>query len=77
MIPETPYVERSSCGGACAPGHPIGVSGARIVITLLGALRSHAVRRGEPAHWRRPSDRVGRRTPAAATLIRIGILLCY
>jgi acetyl-CoA C-acetyltransferase len=26
-------------GGACALGHPIGASGARIVVTLLGALR--------------------------------------
>ena len=28
-------------GGACALGHPIGASGARIVVTLLGALRKH------------------------------------
>ncbi|NBQ90382.1 MAG: acetyl-CoA C-acyltransferase [Betaproteobacteria bacterium] len=27
-------------GGACALGHPIGASGARIVVTLLGALRA-------------------------------------
>ena len=26
-------------GGACALGHPIGASGARIVVTLLGAMR--------------------------------------
>ena len=26
-------------GGACALGHPIGASGARIVVTLLGALQ--------------------------------------
>jgi acetyl-CoA C-acetyltransferase len=36
-------------GGACALGHPIGASGARIVVTLLGALRKHAVRRGVAA----------------------------
>jgi len=28
-------------GGACALGHPIGASGARIIVTLLGALRKH------------------------------------
>ena len=33
-------------GGACALGHPIGASGARIIVTLLGALRQHGVRRG-------------------------------
>ena len=33
-------------GGACALGHPIGASGARIVVTLLGALRKRGVRRG-------------------------------
>ncbi len=33
-------------GGACALGHPIGASGARIVVTLLGALRKGGGRRG-------------------------------
>ena len=33
-------------GGACALGHPIGASGARIVVTLLGALKKHGLRRG-------------------------------
>lgn len=33
-------------GGACALGHPIGASGARIVVTLLGALRRHGKRTG-------------------------------
>ena len=33
-------------GGACAMGHPIGASGARIVISLLGALRATGGRRG-------------------------------
>jgi acetyl-CoA C-acetyltransferase len=33
-------------GGACALGHPIGASGARIVVTLLGALRKYGRRRG-------------------------------
>jgi acetyl-CoA C-acetyltransferase len=33
-------------GGACALGHPIGASGARIVVTLLAALRERGLRRG-------------------------------
>jgi acetyl-CoA C-acetyltransferase len=33
-------------GGACALGHPIGASGARIMVTLLGALRKRGGRRG-------------------------------
>ncbi len=33
-------------GGACALGHPIGASGARIVVTLLSALRDRGLRRG-------------------------------
>ena len=36
-------------GGACALGHPIGASGARIVVTLLGALRKHGKKRGMAA----------------------------
>jgi len=33
-------------GGACALGHPIGASGARILVTLIGALRARSARRG-------------------------------
>ena len=33
-------------GGACALGHPIGASGARIVVTLLAALHKYGLRRG-------------------------------
>ena len=33
-------------GGACALGHPIGASGARIIVTLLGALRKYGKCRG-------------------------------
>jgi acetyl-CoA C-acetyltransferase len=36
-------------GGAVALGHPIGASGARIVVTLLGALRKRGARRGVAA----------------------------
>ena len=33
-------------GGACALGHPIGASGARIVVTLLSALQQYGLKRG-------------------------------
>jgi acetyl-CoA C-acetyltransferase len=33
-------------GGACALGHPIGASGARIIVTLLHALRARKLQRG-------------------------------
>ncbi len=33
-------------GGACALGHPIGASGARIMVTLIGALRKYGKKRG-------------------------------
>jgi acetyl-CoA C-acetyltransferase len=33
-------------GGACALGHPIGASGARIVVTLLNALKTRKLKRG-------------------------------
>ena len=36
-------------GGACAMGHPIGASGARILVTLLNALERHDRRRGVAA----------------------------
>jgi acetyl-CoA C-acetyltransferase len=36
-------------GGACAVGHPIGASGARIVVTLLGALKKTGGRKGVAA----------------------------
>lgn len=36
-------------GGACALGHPIGASGARIIVTLLGALRATGGKRGVAA----------------------------
>ncbi|MBE1183230.1 acetyl-CoA C-acyltransferase, partial [Escherichia coli] len=36
-------------GGACALGHPIGASGARIVVTLLNALQQYDLERGVAA----------------------------
>lgn len=36
-------------GGACALGHPIGATGARLIVTLLHALQRHGLRRGVAA----------------------------
>ncbi|TGY90226.1 thiolase family protein [Marinicauda algicola] len=33
-------------GGACALGHPIGASGARIMVTLLAAMEAHDLKKG-------------------------------
>ena len=41
-----PHEKVNVHGGACALGHPIGASGARIVVTLLNALRQRGLRRG-------------------------------
>ena len=36
-------------GGACALGHPVGASGARIVVTLLSALKQYGKKKGVAA----------------------------
>ncbi len=36
-------------GGACALGHPIGVSGTRIIVTLLSAMEARGLKRGVAA----------------------------
>ena len=41
-----PHEKVNVPGGACALGHPIGASGARIVVTLIGALRKYGLKRG-------------------------------
>jgi acetyl-CoA C-acetyltransferase len=41
-----PHEKVNVHGGACALGHPIGASGARILVTLLGALRKYGGKRG-------------------------------
>ena len=41
-----PHEKVNVHGGACALGHPIGASGARILVTLIGALRKYGLRRG-------------------------------
>ena len=33
-------------GGACALGHPVGATGARLLVTLIHALRQRGLRRG-------------------------------
>jgi len=43
---DIPHERVNVHGGACALGHPIGASGARIVVTLLGALRKQGKSRG-------------------------------
>ena len=44
-----PHEKVNVNGGACALGHPIGASGARILVTLLGALRARGLKRGVAA----------------------------
>src|SRR5256886_13338737 len=41
-----PHAKVNVHGGACALGHPIGASGARILVTLIGALRKTGGKRG-------------------------------
>ncbi|PZP10434.1 MAG: acetyl-CoA C-acetyltransferase [Pseudomonas protegens] len=46
---EIPHAKVNVHGGACALGHPIGASGARILVTLLSALRQKGLKRGVAA----------------------------
>jgi len=43
---DLPHDKVNIHGGACALGHPIGASGARILVTLLAALEKYDLRRG-------------------------------
>jgi acetyl-CoA C-acetyltransferase len=43
---DLPHERVNVHGGACALGHPIGASGARILVTLLAALKTHSLTRG-------------------------------
>jgi acetyl-CoA C-acetyltransferase len=43
---DLPHDKVNVHGGACALGHPIGASGARILVTLIGALRKYGGKRG-------------------------------
>ena len=44
-----PHAKVNVNGGACALGHPIGASGARLVVTLVNALRKRGLKRGVAA----------------------------
>ncbi|SAK41141.1 acetyl-CoA acetyltransferase [Caballeronia hypogeia] len=43
---DLPHEKVNVNGGACALGHPIGASGARILVTLIGALKARGLKRG-------------------------------
>lgn len=43
---DIPHSKVNIHGGACALGHPIGASGARIIVTLIGALKKTGGKRG-------------------------------
>jgi acetyl-CoA C-acetyltransferase len=43
---DIPHDKLNVHGGACALGHPIGASGARVLVTLLSALRQYDLKRG-------------------------------
>jgi acetyl-CoA C-acetyltransferase len=46
---DLPHDKVNVHGGACALGHPIGASGARIMVTLLSALAQYGLKRGMAA----------------------------
>jgi acetyl-CoA C-acetyltransferase len=46
---DLPHERVNVHGGACALGHPIGASGARIVVSLIGALRQRGLKSGVAA----------------------------
>ncbi|MBB5662173.1 acetyl-CoA C-acetyltransferase [Rhizobium leguminosarum] len=46
---DLPHEKVNVHGGACALGHPIGASGARILVTLLSALERYGLKRGMAA----------------------------
>ncbi|MDX1433193.1 MAG: acetyl-CoA C-acyltransferase [Gammaproteobacteria bacterium] len=46
---DIPHDKMNVHGGACALGHPVGASGARIMVTLLAAMEKYDVRRGVAA----------------------------
>ncbi len=43
---DIPHEKMNVHGGACALGHPVGATGARIMVTLIGALRRRGLKRG-------------------------------
>ena len=72
-----PHEKVNVHGGACALGHPIGASGARIIVTLLAAMEKYGERqgRGSAVHRRRRGDGSRRRTRGMRTIhTEIGIV---
>ena len=63
-------------GGAVALGHPIGASGARVLVTLLDALAGHGQAAGHrlAVHRRRRRDRPGGRAPDMSVIERMGVV---
>ena len=43
---QIPHDKLNVNGGACALGHPVGASGARIMVTLIAALKDRGLKRG-------------------------------
>jgi len=43
---KVPHDKVNINGGACALGHPIGASGARIMVTLLHAMQARGLKKG-------------------------------
>ncbi len=43
---DLPHEKVNVHGGACALGHPIGASGARIIVTLLAAMQLYEKKKG-------------------------------
>ena len=66
-----PHEKVNVHGGACALGHPVGASGARIIITLLHAMEKYGQDegRGLALHRRRRGDRGGHRTRGLTTVM--------
>ena len=71
-----PHEKVNVHGGACALGHPIGASGARILVTLLHAMEKHGQDKGVAValHRRRRGDGGGGRARGVRTIhTEIGI----
>ena len=65
----SPHEKVNVHGGACALGHPVGASGARILITLLHAMEKYGADegRGGAVHRRRRGDGGGHRARGVNT----------
>ena len=62
---DIPHEKMNVNGGACALGHPIGASGARIVTTLINALQQRGLKRGVAALCNGGGEATGHRHRAA------------